>query len=386
LAAGFSAILSAQSISDLNKRRQKAEEEIAYIDKLLKKNTSDRQNSRQQIALTQQKIKSRKQIIADMDAQIHLLENDLGRKQDDVAGLQANLGTLKQSYEELLYQAYKHRDKRLWLMFLLSSNDAGLAYRRWQYFKNYAKYINEQALKIRETSERLNTEIVSLNEKKEQLATQKSAREKEMTKLTREEAEAQRMIKNLASKEKELARRMADQRKAIERINKQIEKIIADQTRQDQQRRKQTPNLPEIDRALSSGFQNNRGNLPWPVRKGIITKRFGQHFDQVFKNIKLPPNNGIDISTEDHSAVYCIFEGTVSRVFQIPGMNNCVMVQHGEYYTLYCKLSKVGVKAGDKLKAGQSLGTVFTTDEGAELHFEVWKGTTRQNPELWLKK
>ena len=376
---------AAQNISDLNKRRQKAEQEITYIDNLLKKNSSDKQNSLQQLELTQQKIKSRKQIVADMDAQIHLLESDLAKKQGEVAVLQANLDTLKKSYEQLLYQAYKNRDERLWLMFILSSNDLSLAYRRWQYFKNYSEYINEQALKIQQMSDALTVEINSLNVKKETLAKHKREREREVGTLQKEETSVQNMTRNFAAQEKQLSKKMADQRRAIERINKQIEKIIADQAKTDEKKRRENPNLPAADNALSARFQDNRGKLPWPVRKGVITEKFGEHFHPVFKNIKLSPNNGIDISTDDNSPALCVFDGEVRRIFMVPGMNNCVMVQHGEYYTLYCKLANVSVKVGDKVTTGQVLGTIFTADN-AVLHFELWKGTTKINPELWLKK
>jgi len=390
LLAALVTSVAAQSVEELNKRLKKAEEEIAYIDGLLKKNSTRQKTLFQQVELAQKKIKSRKQMIADMEAQIHLLENDLGKKQEDVAGLQSHLEALKQSYEQLLYQAYKNRDQRLWLMYVLSSDDVGLAYRRAQYFKNYAEYINAQASKIKETSQKLHTEIDVLNTQKEALATQRRAREQEMTTLQKEETEALKMTKNLAGQEKEYTHRMADRRRTIENINKQIQKIVRDQTKKDQQRRKETPNLPEADRALSAHFENNRGQLPWPVSKGVITGRFGQHFHSVYKNLKLPPNNGIDILTDENSSVLCVFEGVVRQVFMMPGMNNCVMVQHGGYYTLYCKLSGVKVRAGDKVTRGQALGTIFTTEE-AVLHFELWemrdKGDPENlNPELWLKK
>ncbi len=273
---------------------------------------------------------------------------------------------------------------------VLSSDDIGLAYRRWRYFKNYSEYINEQASKIRQTSHKISTEIVSLNAKKEEVAKQKAAREKEMGTLRGEEAEALKLSKNIATQEKDLKRRLEDQRRAVERINKQIEKIIAEQAKKDRQRRKETPNLPQADKALSASFAGNRGQLPWPVKKGVITKKFGQQYDPVFKNLKLAPNNGIDITTEENSAALCVFGGIVRQIFMIPGANNCVMVQHGEYYTLYCKLSTVKVKVGDRLSTGQVIGTVYSTDETV-LHFEIWKAQdtgnpVKLNPELWLKK
>ena len=382
--------VAAQGVPELNRRLKKAEEQIAYIDKLLKKNSKDQRNSLQQLDLTKQKIKSRKQLIADMDAQIHLLEADLKKKQEDVISLQTSLNELKKSYEELLYQAYKNRDRRLWLMFVLSSDDVGLAYRRWHYFKNYSEYINEQALKIQQMSEELNMEIYSLNTKKNELDKQRSAREKEIATLQKDEADALGITKKLAGQEKELTRRLADQRRTVQRINKQIEKIIAEQAKQDQRRRKATPNLPEADRILSANFENNQGKLPWPVHKGVVTAQFGEHYHPVYKNLKLPQNFGIHISTEENSPALCVFDGVVRRVFFIPAQHNCVMVQHGEYYTIYCNLSDVNVKVNDKLSRGQTIGTIFTADN-TTLDFQIWKMKDKPepeklNPELWLKK
>ncbi|MDR3134000.1 MAG: peptidoglycan DD-metalloendopeptidase family protein [Prevotellaceae bacterium] len=369
---------------------KKAEEQITYIDKLLKKNSKDRQNSLQQLGLTKQKIKSRKQLIADMEAQIHLLENDLKKKQEDVTGLQMNLNELRKSYENLLYQAYKNRDRRLWLMFVLSSDDVGLAYRRWQYFKNYSEYINEQALKIQQMSEELQTEINALNTQKNELAQQRSAREKEVATLQKDEADALSITQRLAGQEKELRQRLADQRRAVQRINKQIEKIIAEQAKQDQRRRKATPNMPEADRILSANFEKNQGQLPWPVRQGVVTAQFGEHYHPVYKNLKLPQNFGVHISTEENSPALCVFDGVVRRIFFIPAQHNCVMVQHGEYYTVYCNLSSVQVKVNDKITRGQAIGTIFTADN-TTLDFQIWRMKDKPepeklNPELWLKK
>jgi septal ring factor EnvC (AmiA/AmiB activator) len=402
----IASVTVAQTMADLDQRRKKAEAEIAYIDKLLQQNSADKQNSAQQLNLIREKIKTRKQIVAGIDAQIQMMENDVSKKQDEIVHLQSNFDTLKISYEQLLYQAYKNRNKSHWLMYILASDNVGLAYRRWSYFKHYASDINEQAAHIKQVAEEMNLEVESLNTKKTTLAKRMTDRKREMRTLENEEAEVQKIVKDLSGQEQELARKMADQRKAIERINKQIEKIVSEQAKKDQEQRQKaaaaaakaantkasatSTSLPVADKALSTKFENNRGQLPWPVQKGVITGRFGVHYHPVFKNIKLQPNNGIDITTEANSSVQSVFDGEVRRVFTVPGMNNCVIVLHGDYYTLYCKLSTVAVKTGDKVTAGQALGSVFTTDNTV-LHFEIWKAKNngeaeKSDPELWLKK
>ena len=145
----------------------------------------------------------------------------------------------------------------------------------------------------------------------------------------------------------------------------------------------QKPQSPE-DFKLSGEFEANKGRLPWPA-VGPVADHFGQHAHPVYKSVKLPFNNGINITVAKGTEVKCVFNGEVKRVIVMPGYNKCALVQHGEYFTFYCKLSSVSVKAGDKIKAGQTVGIVDTIDGQTQLHFQLWKGTTPQNPELWLK-
>jgi len=378
--------LQAQSIMDLNKRRQKAEAEISYIDKLLKSNAQKQKNGVSQLNLTHQKIVQRKELIASIDMQIHLVEQELKAKNNNIDELQVHLAKLKESFQKLLYQAYKYRDSRSWMMFILSSEDFSMAYRRWQYFKRLAEHINKVAANIKETSEKIKTEITSLTQKRQELANYLSQKRTEVDKLQTEEQSVQALISTLSGQEKKLKKEAEAQRKEIDRINKAIERIIVEEAKKQQQKEKSNNNNLPVDRALTTNFESNRNNLPWPVRKGVVTSKFGEHAHPVFKGI-LINNNGIDISTEGGSKAIAVFNGTVTRIFNVPGMNNCVMVQHGSYYTLYCKLGAVLVKSGDKIKTGQEIGNIITTDEGTTLlHFELWKGAQKLNPELWLAR
>ena len=137
---------------------------------------------------------------------------------------------------------------------------------------------------------------------------------------------------------------------------------------------------------LSGSFSLNKGKLPFPVAQGVVVEQFGIHPHPTLKNVKLPFNNGINISTKPGSGVKAVFDGVVKQVIAIPGYNQCVLVQHGQYFTFYCKLAKVTVKVGDKVSTGETLGNLESGGSTATLHFELWNGTTKQNPELWLKK
>jgi septal ring factor EnvC (AmiA/AmiB activator) len=375
--------LQAQSIEELNKRRKKAEDEIAYIDKLLKTNVQQQKNSLAQLSLTKQKLVQRKEIIIGIDLQIRIVEQDLKNKNNHIDELQVRLTSLKNSLKNLLLQAYKYRDSRSWMMFILSSDDFGMAYRRWQYFKLLTEQINERAANIKETSEKINTEIFLLVQKQQELTSYLHQKQNEVNKLQKEEQSTQTIIKNLSGQEKKLKKDAEAQRKEINRINAEIERIIKEEAKK--QRQKEGGNLP-VDRALTANFENNRNNLPWPVKKGVVVDKFGEHSHPVFKGIQIN-NNGIDISTEKGSKAMAVFNGTVVKIFPVAGFNNCVLVQHGGYYSLYCKLGAVQVKKDDKINVGQEIGNIITTDEGITLlHFELWKGTQKLNPELWLAK
>ena len=374
--------LQAQSIADLNKRRKKAEDEIAYIDKLLQTNAQKQKSSLAQLSLTKQKLAQRKEIIAGIDLQIRIVEQELINRNNYIDELQAYLASLKNSLKNLLLQAYKHRDSRSWMMFILSSEDFGMAYRRWQYFKRLTEQINERAANIKETTGKINTEIVSLTQKQQELANFLKQKQNEVNNLQKEEQSVQTIIKTLSGQEQKLKKEAESQRKEIDKINAAIERIIREEAKKQQ---KEGSNLP-IDRVLTANFENNRNNLPWPVRKGVVVDKFGEHPHPIHKSI-LINNNGIDISTEKGSKAMAVFNGIVTRVFPISGMNNCVLIQHGGYYTLYCKLGVVQVKSGDKINVGQEIGNIITTDEGNTLlHFELWKGNEKQNPELSLAK
>jgi len=373
--------LQAQSISDLNKRREKAEGEIAYIDKLLRANTQRQKSELAQLNLTKQKIVQRKNLIANIDLQIHIVEQELKNKNKDINDLQTHLEALKTSFKKLLYQAYKYRDSRSWLMFILSSDDFSMAYRRWQYFKRLSEHTNKVAANIKATTAKINTEITSLTAKRQELATYLSEKQTEVNKLQKEEQSVQAIIKNLSGREEKLKKDAEAQRKEISRINAQIERVIAEEAK----KKKESADLP-VNRALTANFENNRNNLPWPVRRGVVVGKFGKQPHPVHRAIIIE-SNGIDISTETDSKAMAVFDGTVSKIFNVVGVNNCVMVQHGSYYTLYCRLGAVHVKIDDKIKAGQEIGNIITNDDGTTLlHFELWKGTQKLNPELWLAR
>ena len=183
-------------------------------------------------------------------------------------------------------------------------------------------------------------------------------------------------------------KQLATKQKQVEALNREIEKIIASYIAQQNAASKDsgkagTKQKP-IDYKLAADFEKNKGKLPWPA-EGPVVEKFGKHNHPVYTSIVMPFNNGINIALSPGTQIKAVFDGEVKNIIVMPGYNKCVLVQHGSYFTFYCKLAGVEVKAGDKVKTGQVIGTVDTIDHQTQLHFQVWKEKTPQNPENWLR-
>ena len=175
----------------------------------------------------------------------------------------------------------------------------------------------------------------------------------------------------------------------MEALNREIAEIIRKATAKPKSGGKSTAKggkttSTAIDETLSKNFAANKGRLPWPV-EGTVIESYGQHYHPVYKNVKLPFNNGVTLAVARGAQAKAVFDGTVSQVVVIPGYNQCVLVQHGSYFTFYCKLKSVTVKAGEKVKTGQVLGTVDTLSGEDQFHFQLWQERNPQNPENWLR-
>jgi septal ring factor EnvC (AmiA/AmiB activator) len=211
-----------------------------------------------------------------------------------------------------------------------------------------------------------------------------SQKSQEFKRLQTDEQGAKRTISQLSQKEKEFRSQLNAKRREVERLNNEIERILSAAVKA-----KSSPTYKEstADRQLSDKFEQNRGRLPWPVKRGAIVEEFGQHSHPVFKNIKLPFNNGVNIETDLHAEVFSVFDGVVKQVLVMPGYNQCVLIQHGNYYTFYTKLDKVNVRSGESVKTGQSLGKLAPSDENSSvIHFQLWNGMVKQNPESWISR
>ena len=376
--------LFAQTEAELKKRKANTEKEIANIDSQLSANNRAKKTKTAQITLLNNRIEQRKKLIRDTDIQISVVEKEIKQKSNDVNEIKSYLSRLKDAYSELLVNIYTKRKKATWLMYVFASEDISQAYRRLRYLQSYTDVVFVQADKITKTTTQLSTEISSLSDKKQELNAYKDERKLDVDRLAKDEEEAKKMLDGLKGEEAKLKKQLQQKRTVLAKLNTEIANNVAKEIKKT--KTEGYTKTPENVK-LSNNFIANRGRLPWPVKQGKIARLFGQHNHPVFKHIQLPPNNGIDISTDENENVLAVFDGVVSTIFSLPGMNNCVMLKHGEeYFTVYCKLSVISVKVGDSTKTGTVLGKVFASDEDSQLHFELWKGMTKLDPQLWLLK
>ena len=371
----------AQNIDEQKKKKERIEDEIHRIDRQLNANKDKKKASVNTLVLTQKKIQNRKNLIARIDKDIDRIDQDMAACDVNIARLNARLDTLIKYHSDMVQNAYKVRDTKIWLMYILTGKDISQSLRRWSYLKNISISINSQATKIKSTMLSLEIEKTKKQNLKLESIVNKNARTKEYDHLLSEEKKVNQMISKLSKEEKKMRAELKKKQKEVDKLNKEIERILAETIKG-----KGQDKAPITDYKLSSKFAENKGKLPWPVKDGIITEKFGQSFHPVFKNLKLPFNNGINISCPSGNYATSVFDGVVKQILIMPGYNQCVLVQHGEYFTFYCKLKKTVVKSGDKIKTGDNIGIIGDNEDGnAELHFQLWKGTTKQNPEHWLR-
>lgn len=378
----ISTLIFSQNVSEQTERKQKIEEEISYLDKQLAATKTRKQSNTKELNYIQRKISNRKKLLREIENEIKSIDNEVSKKEQQIAELDRSLESLKRSYSELVYSAYKNRDQTVWLMYVLASKNIEQGYRRWSYIKDYTSALREMADEIRRKSLRIAEEKYQLAKIKNNSLTNQAKKELEVKRLSTDESKAKQVISQLSRKEKEMVQQLNVKRREVEKLNREIERILTAAVKE-----KERPDYKatSVDIALSEEFGNNKGKLPWPVKRGAIVEQFGQHNHPVFKNVKLPFNNGVNISTEAGADALCVFDGVVKQVLMMPGYNQCILVQHGDYFTFYTKLEKIYVKSGQKVRTGDALGSLTVSDNESIIHFQLWKGTVKQNPENWIR-
>ncbi|MBQ8060466.1 MAG: peptidoglycan DD-metalloendopeptidase family protein [Bacteroidales bacterium] len=383
VATGYSQDTKAQEA-----KKARLQKEIAILDSQIKAIASKSASAVNKLSLIRKKVDARKELVAESDRQIAGFSSSIAAKEEEIKVLQARLDTLSDYYERLVRGAYKNRNAKVWYMYILASDDLGQAFRRYGYLRDLSKQMNIQAQRIIETRDTLEKQTAALAEMKKEAESLRKERLSEVGKLQAEQNDSQQLVNQLKKDKKKYQQDLTKKQREVEALNREIQRIIQ-QALEDKGSKKgsgkaTTKPAKPIDYTLAKQFEANKGKLPWPA-DGPVVEHFGQRYHPVYTNLKLPFNNGISIALAQGTSVKAVFDGEVKQIVVMPGYNKCILVQHGNYFSFYCKMGSVSVKAGDKVKTGQSLGTVDTIGGETQLHLQIWSGKNPQNPETWLR-
>ncbi len=379
-----------QSKADLERQRKKLQKEIAQINSLLFKSKNKEKTLLSDLNDLNKRIKVRQKLIETIEKETKELERDIKNNEKQVAVLQKHLEDLKKEYAEMVRQSYKSKAKQSRLMFILSSENFLQAYKRIQYIQQYARYRKQQGEEIvLET-----VKLQNLNDYLTELKTGKEAllmvNKKESDSIKKEKSVREGMVKSVKKKEKKYLAQIRKKQRAERDIERKIEKIIRDAIAKSNKKSKVKSSgfklTPEA-KILEKSFIANKGKLPAPVKRGVVVRHYGKQPHPTLKGITIE-STGVHYATEKGAYARVVFNGKVLAIQLLPGKKKAVLVQHGNYISVYKNLDNVLVSKGDLVKTKQEIGKIHTdkTTGKTILVFVLFKGTKRENPENWVYK
>jgi len=362
--------------------------EINQINSLIADSRKKSKNLANELEDIQLKILVRDKLINVNNSQLNNLTNIISNQSDKLTGLETDLIKLKNEYEKIIYSSYKKRSTEMKLMFLFASENMNQAFKRFQYFKQYSKYRKKQADKIVLIQSQISNTIDSLSIRKNDK--QKVIEENRIIKqtLNQEKNQQNRLFKNLIKSQKNYAIEINKKEKQTRLIDNEIKKLIQLAIAESNKDESSTNfALTPEGRLISTNFQANKGRLPWPVKEGVVVRRFGTQPHPVVRTTTIN-SNGISLETSSKSVVYSVFDGEVLSVYGFSGGNPGVLIRHGKYISNYQNLSSIFVKKGDKINANDEIGIVFTNESTGKtvLKFNIFNELKPENPSNWLDK
>jgi len=383
-----------QSINDLRKEKEKTTKEIDYINQLLKETNKNAKSSMSRVSMLEREIKLQEKLITNINSELSYLDSTILRSSQNLDSLHADLSLIKSRYAEMIRFAKRNQNSNDQLLFLLSAEDFNQAYKRFTYLKQYAEYRKKQVEEITELQSRLGRLLEDLNKRKEEKQQLLSSRINQTGKYERQKRDQKENFLTLQKREKDLKKKLENQQKIAVKLEQEIEKSIAEEakklvtnTLKNSKATKLLTVKPTAEqKILSDDFSMNKGKLPWPLQRGVITDHFGEHPDLVLKHV-IKRNAGIDITTESGARARAVFKGVVSKVLAIPGGNMTIILRHGSYLTVYSNLASVSVQVGQTVETRQDLGTIFTDredDNKTVLKFQIRHEYDKLDPEKWI--
>lgn len=372
----------------LEAQKKRLQQEIVQINALIKTSAKKRANVLTQVETVQLKMDRQDALIRLTNRQINRLNQEININLRNIEKLRTELTSLKKDYAEMVVSARKNKSTQNRLMFLLSSESFWQAYKRMAYMKQYAAYRKQQGEQIAAKTKALQqytSDLVAQRKDKKQLIEENRKAQKELDSIRKRQSS---LVLELKKRERNYSAQIKKKQKQQEAIDKEIARLIREAIAASNKKAgTKTGNFvltPEA-KALAASFASNKGRLPWPVEKGIVTQRFGTQRHPVVRTTTIK-SNGVSLSVPAGASARSVFEGIVLNIVQFKGSNPIVLIQHGNYITSYKNLSKVYVKKGDRVTAKQAIGQIFTNKDTGKttLQFSLFQNTTPQNPALWL--
>ncbi len=382
----FILTLNGQSVSELRAKKSNAETQIRLTSSLLEEARKSEQSSLSKLQLLNSQISYRNEIIESINQEIGLVDWSISNNNEIIGMLQSDLKRLKKEYASMIRFAQKNKNSYDMLIFLFSAESMNQAYKRWLYLRQYAKYRRSQAEIIHLVSGVMDENLAKLSERKKLKTELLNGKLEEFRLLEKERGQQNDFVATLQKKQKDLKRNIREQQKIQDELNRQIQKILEEEARKTAD--KSGFSLTPEQKLIAADFEKNKGRMPWPVERGIITEHFGVHAHPVLKQIKVR-SNGIDISTNVGAKARAVFGGEVSRVFAISGGNMAVIIRHGSFLSVYSNLREVTVKSGEKIALKQEIGTIFTDQSDGNttvMKFQIWKESQKLDPEEWISQ
>jgi septal ring factor EnvC (AmiA/AmiB activator) len=360
--------------------------EITQINTLIVESKKRSKNLANDLEDLQLKISVRDKLININNSQLNNLTNIINNQNDRIDDLEVNLANLKNEYEKIIYSSYKKRSTQMKLMFLFASENINQAFKRFQYFKQYSKYRKKQADRIvqiqQEIEDNVDSLAISKRQKEKLIEENKDVKQS----LIKEKNQQDNLFKGLLKNQKDYAEQINKKENQAKLIDNEIQKLIRLAIAESNKNNNSTNfALTPEGRLISTNFQANRGRLPWPVKEGVIVRRFGTQPHPVVRTTTIN-SNGISIATSPNSIAYSVFDGEVLSVYGFSGGNPGVLIRHGKYISNYQNLSSIFVKKGDKIKANDEIGVVFTNESNGKtvLKFNIFNELKPENPTIWL--
>lgn len=380
----LSNILSGQTKSELEERRRKTLEEINYVDDLLKTTAKEKTENMNSVKIIGRKLDLRESVIRGMREEIDLISERIELNNIAIEMMENDLINLRSDYARAIVNSFKSKKGNPDLIFILSARDFNQGYKRLKYMQQVAKFRRRESEIILELKTQVETSKKRLEDDLEKISDLKTREELQKRLLENEQKKKQEMVRSLTTKERQLQKELEEKKRIARKIEREIEQLI------EEERRKavKTEATPE-QKLIGESFSENRGRLPWPVKNGLITSRFGVHPHPVFKYVT-EDNIGIEITSSGKMNARSVFQGQVAKVFAISGANMTIIIRHGKYLSVYANIAYVKVKPGDKVDAKQEIGEIYldpVNGNNSVLKFMIFETNMKYlDPEIWILK